>query len=210
MTALQFADHRIVDASPASGGDALLFGADHASLFAIDRATRDVIERWRGRGAFALADAPAADREVLDALAGARVLVPASSERGARRPSVDPAEVPLATLVLEAAQACNLRCTYCYAGGGSYGGPARAMRPELAARAARHLVEASGDRERVTLVLFGGEPLLNLPALKAAVREGEAAAAACGKTLVVSITTNGTRFTPEALDFLRSTGSACP
>ena len=202
MTALRFADHRIFDAPPPSGGDALLFGADHASLFAVDRATREVIERWRGRDAFALADAPASDREVLDALADARLLVPTHAEREARRPSVDPADVPLATLVLEAAQACNLRCTYCYAGGGSYGGPARAMRPELAARAARHLVEASGDRERVTLVLFGGEPLLNLPALEAAVRAGEAAAAARGKQLVVSITTNGTRFTPEALDFL--------
>ena len=84
------------------------------------------------------------------------------------------------------------------------------MRPELAARAARHLVEASGDRESVTLVLFGGEPLLNLPALKAAVLEGEAAAATRGKKLVVSITTNGTRFTPEALDFLGGASrSAC-
>ena len=202
MTALRLADHRIFDAPPASGDDALLYGADHASLFAIDPATREVIERWRRHGAFALEDVPACDREVLDALADARLLVPSQQPRPARRPSPDPADVPLATLVLEAAQACNLRCTYCYAGGGSYGGPARAMRPELAARAARHLVEASGERERVTLVLFGGEPLLNLPALKAAVLEGEAAAAACGKTLVVSITTNGTRFTPEALDFL--------
>jgi len=40
-------------------------------------------------------------------------------------------------LVLEAAQACNLRCTYCYAGGGAYGGDARLMTPSLAARAAR-------------------------------------------------------------------------
>ncbi len=81
---------------------------------------------------------------------------------GRRRASIDPAEVPLGTLVLEIAQTCNLRCAYCYAGGGSYGGEARVMRPELARRAARFLVESSGDRESVTLVLFGGEPLLNL------------------------------------------------
>lgn len=76
------------------------------------------------------------------------------------------------------------------------------MRPELARRAARFLVESSGDRKSVTLVLFGGEPLLNLPALQAAVLEGEGAARVAGKRFVVSITTNGTRFTPEALDFL--------
>jgi uncharacterized protein len=76
------------------------------------------------------------------------------------------------------------------------------MSPDVAARAARVLVESSGDLPGVTLVLFGGEPLLNLPALEAAVREAETACAARGKTLVVSITTNGTRFTAEALEFL--------
>jgi len=64
-------------------------------------------------------------------------------------------------------------------------------------------VESSGNREQVTLVLFGGEPLLNLAARQAAVTEAEAAASAAGKKLVVSLTTNGTRFTPGALDFLR-------
>ena len=130
------------------------------------------------------------------------MLVPAAWRRRPASAPIDPAAIPLGTLVLEAAQACNLRCTYCYAGGGAYGGAARVMPPELARRAARFLVESSGDRDRVTLVLFGGEPLLNLAALKAAVLEGEAAARACGKTFVVALTTNGTRFTPEVLDFL--------
>jgi uncharacterized protein len=64
-------------------------------------------------------------------------------------------------------------------------------------------VESSGDRESVTLVLFGGEPLLNLPALMAAVTEAEAETQTLGKKLIVSLTTNGTRFTPAALGFLR-------
>jgi uncharacterized protein len=192
-----WADHRIF---AGAGASALLFAADDASLFAIDDCARDVIARWSGRETIALADAPADDRDVLAALRDARVLVPIGER--ATVPSLDPAAIPLGTLVLEAAQACNLRCTYCYAGGGAYGGEARLMAPALAARAARFLVEASGDRPSVTLVLFGGEPMLNLPALEAAVREGEAAAAALGKKLVVSMTTNGTRFTDEALDFL--------
>ena len=197
-----WADHRLFAASAAPGGRALLFGADQASLFAVDPSTHDVLARWRSRDAIDLRDAPPADREVLEALCDARLLVPSKWPRPAAPAPIDPAEIPLGTLVLEAAQACNLRCSYCYAGGGSYGGAARLMRPELAGRAARYLVESSGDRESVTLVLFGGEPLLNLAALKAAVLEGEAAARERGKKLVVSITTNGTRFTPEALDFL--------
>lgn len=197
-----FADHRIFAPPAAKDGRALLFGADHASLFSVDRSTCDVIDRWRTRTRIDLDRAPTPDREVLEALRDAQVLVPTASLRRSVPAPVDPAAIPLGTLVLEAAQACNLRCAYCYAGGGSYGGAARLMDPQLARRAARFLVESSGDRGSVTLVLFGGEPLLNLPALKAAVLEGEAAARACGKRLVVSLTTNGTRFTPDVLDFL--------
>ena len=197
-----WADHRIFAPAAPSDADALLFGADHASLFAIDACARDVIVRWRHREPIVLDDVPAADRDVLAALRDARVLVPwAAAPMQAPSPP-DPEQIPLGTLVLEAAQACNLRCTYCYAGGGAYGGDARLMTPSLAARAARYLVESSAERPSVTLVLFGGEPLLNLAALDAAVREGKAAAAARGKTLDVSITTNGTRFTDEALAFL--------
>jgi uncharacterized protein len=199
-----WADHRIFAGSDAAEGKAFLFDADQASLFAVDRETLDVIDRWRPHAAIALSDVPSPDREVLAALRDAQVLVPSASLTRSAPPPPDPAAIPLGTLVLEAAQACNLRCTYCYAGGGSYGGNARLMRPELARRAARRLVESSGDRDSVTLVLFGGEPLLNLPALQAAVLEGEAAAREHGKKLVVSITTNGTRLTAEALDFLRA------
>ncbi len=196
-----FADHRIF---AGADGSALLFGAEHASLFAIEDATREVIDRWRTETEIDLRRAQEPDREVLEALRDAQVLVPSARARRPVPAPIDPAPIPLGTLVLEAAQACNLRCTYCYAGGGSYGGAARLMSPELARRAARFLVEASGDRASVTLVLFGGEPLLNLPAIEAAVLEAEAAAQARGKKLVVSLTTNGTRFTPAALAFLRA------
>ena len=201
-TTYSWADHRLFPASAEPGAKALLLGADHASLFAIDRDAQETLERWCTRTAIVLDEAPSPDREMLEALREARLLVPSIGARGSALPAIDPAAVPLGTLVLEAAQACNLRCAYCYAGGGSYGGPARLMRPELARRAARFLVDSSGDRESITLVLFGGEPLLNLPALEAAVLEGEAAAAERGKQFVVSLTTNGTRFTSKVVDFL--------
>jgi uncharacterized protein len=194
---LRWTDHRVF---PAAGG-ALLFDAEQASLFALDEQACDVLARWRDRAPLSLDDVPGEDRDVLAALAGLQVLRPVQA-RPPSAPRPDPASIPLGTLVLEAAQACNLRCTYCYAGGGSYGGPARVMEPALAARAARTLVEASGDRPTVTLVLFGGEPLLNLPALTAAVEAAQAAAAEHGKRLVLSMTTNGTRFTDAALDFI--------
>ena len=107
------ADHRVFAPPAGAEGEALLFGADQASLFAIDRATHEVIDRWRQRGAIDLDEVPQPDREVLDALAEAQLLVPSAWLRKSPRPALDPATVPLATLVLEAAQACNLRCTYC-------------------------------------------------------------------------------------------------
>jgi uncharacterized protein len=197
-------DHRVFASDASPEARALLFGVDQASLFAVDRPTQEVLNRWRSRETIELRDAPSSDREVLEALRDAQVLVPTQRLRRPAAAPIDPAAIPLGTLVLEVAQACNLRCSYCYAGGGSYGGKGRIMRPELARRAARFLVEASGARESITLVLFGGEPLLNFPAVQAALLEGEAAARERGKTLTVSLTTNGTRFTPDVLDFLRA------
>jgi uncharacterized protein len=201
-TPYRWVDHRVVEHG--AGGRALLFGAEDASLFALDAPMRDVLSRWSSRDVVDLDEAPPQDREALEALRDARVLAPAAKPaRGGRR-APHPSEIPLGTLVLEVAQACNLRCTYCYAGGGSYGAPSRLMQPEVARRAARFLVESSGERKRVTLVLFGGEPLLNLPAMQAAVIEAQAAASAAGKELAVSLTTNGTRFTPPVVEFLRA------
>jgi uncharacterized protein len=197
---LAWAGHRLFTRPD---GGALLFGEDQASLFAVEEEARPVVERWRARERVAIDGAPPADREVLEALRDARILVPWGRRGEPPRPVRDPAATPLKTLVLEVAQACNLRCAYCYAGGGTYGGDARLVDAETARRAARFLVDASGDREAVTLVLFGGEPLLNLPAMRVAVEEAEAAAARAGKRLHLALTTNGTRFTPEVLRFLR-------
>jgi uncharacterized protein len=199
--ALAWADHRLFERPDGAG--ALVFDAEQASLFSIDEETQRILTRWVSRESVALEDASPEERQVLEALRDARLLVPARRRARAERAERDPAGFPLGTLVLEVAQACNLRCTYCYAGGGSYGGSVRLLDPEKARRAARHLVDASGDRASVMLVLFGGEPLLNVPGITAAVEEAEAAAARAGKTVQVSLTTNGTCFTPEVVRFLR-------
>jgi uncharacterized protein len=198
----RWADHRIFEGADRRSGP-VLFDVNQASLFALDGPTLEVLPRWRAQEVLDVREVTTQDREALEALRDARVLVPAASQDQPAHAPVHPRDIPLGTLVLEVAQACNLSCSYCYAGGGSYGAQPRLMDPRLAQRAARFLVQSSKDRERVTLVLFGGEPLLNFPAMKAAVLEAEAAAAEAHKTLVVSFTTNGTRFTPEVVDFVR-------
>ena len=77
------ADHRVFAGGAGAGGDALLFGAEQASLFAIDGATGAFLDRWGPQGDFTLADVPPADHEIAAALADARVLVPAARTRRA-------------------------------------------------------------------------------------------------------------------------------
>ncbi|MHB8764346.1 MAG: radical SAM protein [Deferrisomatales bacterium] len=198
-TTYRWADHRVFP----TGEGALLWGAELATLHALDPASREVLGRWRGCEPLSLDAAPPDDRETLEGFREARLLVPALA-RPAPAPGAvpDPAGAPLATLVLQVAQGCNLRCDYCYAEGGGYGGEPALMTPELARRAVRFLVERSGDRPEVTLVLFGGEPLLNLPAVEAAVAEAEALAGATGKGVHLSLTTNATRLTPAVAEYL--------
>ena len=196
----EWADHQLFGA----GDGALLFGVDQGSLFAIDGATRDTLTRWRDRPALDLENVLSDDRDILEGLRDIRMLVPVGTPH--RLPAVLPdiASVPLTTMVLEVAQECNLRCTYCYADGGGYGQPARLMDEDTVRTAVRLLFNGSGIRETVTLVLFGGEPLLNMTAVRTAVAEAEAAAGETGKKVVISLTTNGTLLDREIIDFIHN------
>jgi hypothetical protein len=81
-----WADHRIFAAPDAADGRTLLFGTDHASLFALDAATQTVVDRWRNRETIVVHEAPTEDREVLEALRDAQVLVPSAWLRLSIRP----------------------------------------------------------------------------------------------------------------------------
>lgn len=194
-----WADHRIF----AAGDGAILFGVDDASLFFIDAPTREFLHRWEGQAALDFEAASEDDLEILNGLRQARFLVPADAGRRPSPGRPDPQGIPMGTMVLEVAQDCNLRCRYCYAEGGSYGGKPRMLSPEMARKAVRLLVREAGDREVVTLVLFGGEPLLNMTAVQAAVEESAAMGAESKKKIQISMTTNGTLLEPDIVDFLR-------
>ncbi len=195
----RWTDHRVFDA----GDGAILFGVDHASLFFVDAETREILHRLGSRSTLDLNETTQQDREILTGLRDARFLLPEGVEG---RPSPElphPQGIPMATMVLEVAQDCNLRCTYCYAEGGAYGGERRLLTPKMARKAVRLLIREAGDREAVTLVLFGGEPLLNMPAVEAAVEEAVLRGKETGKRVQISLTTNGTLLKPETIDFLQ-------
>jgi uncharacterized protein len=120
-------------------------------------------------------------------------------------PIIDP---PMRALSLAVAERCNLGCTYCYAEGGSFGGPSREMPWEVAQASVQRLFAEAGPGERVNLAFLGGEPLVNRSLIR---RATELAAGIAGerKTPIgFSITTNGTLLTPEDGDFFEHYGFA--
>jgi uncharacterized protein len=109
-------------------------------------------------------------------------------------------------LSLAVAQKCNLGCSYCYAQGGSFGGPAKGMPLETALRSVEMLFRGVGPGERVNLAFMGGEPLVARDVIRSATQRAEQLSKETGTPVGFSITTNGTLVTPEDGQFFEEHG----
>lgn len=196
-TLLSWADYRVFH----NADQPFLFAVDEASLFSLTGEAHATLRRWRTSEFIALDQVPRSDLQVLEGLRAAQILRPASWHRPPM-PAPEPGSMPLSTMVLEVAQACNLRCTYCYAEAGTYGAAPCRLPPDMARQAVRYLLEHSGGHEHVTLIFFGGEPLLNMPAIRAATDEALSHGGKLGKKVHFSLTTNGTLLDAETVRFL--------
>lgn len=131
-------------------------------------------------------------------------------EADAPRAQLPPMPFPIATLVLNVTNKCNLSCTYCYeygadrlnGGTGSAGTGKPKMDDDTARQSIDFLMRNSGDRPQVSITFFGGETLLNFPAIRAAVEYAEDRGRAHKKRVHFSLTTNATLLTDEVIDFL--------
>lgn len=90
---------------------------------------------------------------------------------------------------------CNLRCTYCFAGTKVN----MSMTPEIALKAVDYLYNASDDHLNITF--FGGEPMLRYNLIKRIVSYCDQFKDI--KKINFGMTTNGTLFNDESIDFLR-------
>ena len=95
------------------------------------------------------------------------------------------------SLCLNVSHDCNMRCGYCFAGDGKFGGTRRLMPLETAKRAVDFLLKNSGGRRHLEIDFFGGEPLLNKQAVERTVEYGAGRAADFGKKIKFTVTTNG-------------------
>jgi len=112
----------------------------------------------------------------------------------------EPPPPQVKALCLNVAHHCNLACRYCFAGAPETG--EQLMTPEVARRAVDFLVTRSGGRRHVEIDFFGGEPLLNFPVIAETVAYARTRAAAAGKEVGFTVTTNGLLLTPEVRRFL--------
>ena len=105
-------------------------------------------------------------------------------------------------LCLHVSHACDLTCSYCFAGQGRFNGPAALMSFDVAKRAIDFLVENSGKRRNLEVDFFGGEPLLNFEVVKRTVEYARSIEDAAGKNFRFTLTTNGMGITDEVIDFV--------
>ena len=108
---------------------------------------------------------------------------------------------PVTRIALFVAQKCNMKCTYCYGEGGEYS-VAGMMKSETAFAAVDWLIKNSFTEPKIEIGFFGGEPLLNFKLMQRVTAYARECAAAAGKRVSFSLTTNGTLMSDSILDFL--------
>jgi len=168
-------------------GQKLVFDPVSGGLHAVDGVAWDVISALAEGKSLPARHPPAAVAEVLQEVERLRAEGSLFSPDRGRELYVPPDFAPK-SLCLMVAQECNLRCTYCFAGEGTYGGGL--MPEEVAFKAVDFLLAHSGTVRTVEVDFFGGEPLLNFPLITAVVDYGTENARAQGKEISFTVTTN--------------------
>ncbi|NHV28054.1 radical SAM/SPASM domain-containing protein [Burkholderia sp. D-99] len=107
----------------------------------------------------------------------------------------------LQDVVVQIAYGCNLKCTYCYADEGEYGGGKQVMMStETAERVVDFAFEHRGSSS-LGFAILGGEPLLNQRCLRHFVEYAAERGRRDGVEVEFSITTNGIGINEELLAF---------
>jgi len=105
-------------------------------------------------------------------------------------------------LCLHITHDCNMRCKYCFAGTGEYGGKRSFMSSEVGKKAIDFVIEKSADRKNIEIDFFGGEPLMNFDVVKDIVEYAKSRAEETGKVFRFTLTTNGLMLNDEIAEYL--------
>ena len=107
-------------------------------------------------------------------------------------------------VTLQVTQQCNFKCSYCYYATGGFENhrqhsPKR-MSLEMAIKIIDFYANHSKNQKRAIIGFYGGEPMIEFDLIKAIVNYSEKIFE--GKELSFSMTTNGSLFNTENIDFL--------
>jgi len=105
-------------------------------------------------------------------------------------------------LCLHVSHDCNLRCRYCFASTGNFGGERLLMSPEVGKKAIDFLIQRSEGRRNLEIDFFGGEPLMNLNTVKEIVEYARSKEKEYGKSFRFTLTTNAMLLNDEIRDYL--------
>ena len=109
---------------------------------------------------------------------------------------------PIKAMCLNVAHDCNLRCSYCFASTGDFGGERKLMTAETGKKAIDYLLKYSGDRHNLEMDFFGGEPLMAFDVVKEVVDYARSKEKEYNKNFRFTITTNGMLLTDDKIDYI--------
>lgn len=116
---------------------------------------------------------------------------------------------PVKSMCLNVAHDCNLRCGYCFAQTGDFGGERCIMPPEIGRAAVDFLIKQSANRENLETDFFGGEPLMAWNTVVETVKYARSIEKQHGKRFRFTITTNGILLDDEKIKFINEEMSNC-
>lgn len=117
-------------------------------------------------------------------------------------PSFVNREQVVKALCLNVAHDCNLKCKYCFAAQGDFGGDKELMSFEVGKAAIDFLINNSGNRKNLEIDFFGGEPLMNFDVVKQLVEYGRSVEKDYNKNIRFTITTNGVLLNDEIIKYI--------
>lgn len=116
--------------------------------------------------------------------------------------NIKSSESNIKSMCLNIAHDCNLRCDYCFASKGNFGGDRCLMSLDTAKKAIDFLILNSGKRYNLDVEFFGGEPLMGFETVKQTVDYARRLESKYNKQFRFTITTNGILLNDENIDFI--------
>lgn len=111
-------------------------------------------------------------------------------------------KLPSQSITLFLAEKCNLQCGYCFVRENKVLDHGQLMSWDVAKQAIDFAFRRAEKSDKVHIIFFGGEPLLNKKVLYKAVAYGQELAQQQGKEVGYSMTTNATLLDTEMIEYI--------